>query len=473
MADLGIRHKVLDAVVSQSKEFDSELSDFEEIGTPYPRGAHLSDNEVNANENGHLQNLKDASSKDVKIPCPTTSPKLKASGVAALSSIDLTRKALQRFYEKRVQPGLARKQRCEDIAYAVTHKILRKVQTVDDRFRGNGLVPHGIPYDGLRAGDSIQFEMILNLPLGIRDTLFVKNYGKCPFVRIQPMSGELWKDCITKGGFISASKIQSLLRKYVKQAVHVIRKYISQGKIEKYPKDLKSVFVEGMNGLNLVINRDIHVQILPAFCIPDSRSDFARRDCPSSSHVLCCQKNSMDTTLSSDTTNCPDCSIQNPKDIISAWRISFFVAEKNKMRSLANGCRIQLLRILTEIRDNEEVLKKISSYHLKTILFFQCDEQPDVTEWDQRFLVDRFGDLLKRLKNCLLDGSIPHYFQRQPEFPPFNLLDGICSEELEHMAVLIEQLIQDPLPYLSSEWERKRNEFWPWEDQFDPLIVKE
>lgn len=462
MEDLPIKHKVLKAVISQSREFDSELSDFEEIGTPFPRGAHLSDNEINAAAicNGILKNEKQISKVQTTM-----------EGKEARKEEEVLSRHLATFYECRVRPGLTRKESCEDIAYAVTYKVLRKVQTVDDRFRGSNLVPHGIPYDGLKANEPIFFEMILNLSLGAKDTLYVKHDCETPFARIQPMSNVLWKDCLTKAGFISASKVQTLLRKYVKQAVHVLRKYVSQGRKEKYPQNLKSLFIEGATGVTLIINRDIRVRVLPAFCIPDSRSDFTRRDCPSSSHVVCCPKTSIPHDILSLVMESPSDFIDDTKGIDIAWRVSFYVAEKNKMRALGDGCRIQLLRILTEMRDNEEALKSLSSYHLKTLLFHECAEQPDVDEWSQGNIGIRFMDLLTRLKQCLIAKSIPHYFMRRPEFPSVNLLEGHPEETLNGMVEFVEAILKNPCEYLDLERCKNRNEFYPWEPEFDPVMT--
>ena len=445
-------------MVSHGRDFDSELSDFEEVATPYPRGSHLSDYE--------------------QSPCG--SPRLKGKRhtwkAGTLSKnmhkqSDLA-KSLENFYDRRVCPGLTRKQTCEDIAYAVTYKVLRKVQTVDDRFRGTNLVPHGITYDGLKAGKPIFFEMILTLSLDLKDTLVVLKDDDSPYVRIKPMSGETWKDCMTRNGIIVASKVQGLLRKYVKQAVHVLRKYISQGRTEKYPNSLKSLFIEGATGVYLIINRDIHVHVLPAFCIPDTRSDFKRRDCPSNSHVVCCSKTDLggSNVLSLFTDSRDNRGNDDVKGVEIAWRVSFYVAEKNKIRTLGDGCRIQLLRILTELRDNEEALSSITSYHLKTLLFYVCDEKPEAKDWDTHHMDERFLELLRKLREFILCKSMPHYFMKDSDFPSFNLCQGIPESELQSMAEFLEGMIENPLPYLSIEREKQRGDLWPWESDFDPML---
>lgn len=452
-----VKHKLLDAVVSQAKDIDSELSDFEDITTPYPRGPHLSDCEQTQNGIPRYESCH--------------SPGKKNRSCSSMTNRSALVRELEDFYERRVCTALSRKRACEDIAYAVTHKILRKVQTVDDRFRGTNLVPHGIAYDGLKAGKPIFFEMILNLSLGVKDTLVVAKDDDSTFFRIRPMSGELWKDCMTRSGFILASKVQSLLRKYVKQAVHVLRKYVSQGRTEKYPNGLKSLFIEGATGVCLIINRDIHVRVLPAFCIPDIRNDFKRRDCPSCSHVVCCSKTTTSNGIVSLFSEPQDDKgiIEDTKGLGTAWKVSFYVAEKNKMRALSDGCRIKLLRILTEIRDNEDVLNNISSYHLKTLLFHVCDEIPDAETWDQSFIDERYIDLLRKLHWFMSSKSMPHYFMKGSEYPSFNLFEDIPETLLESMAEFIKKMISNPLEILSSDRERQRGDLWPWDPNFDPM----
>lgn len=451
------KHKLLSTVASYSKDIDSELSDFEDVITPFPRGCHLSDNEQSPNASSRFANNQFSSGTK------------EGHRRSMAEQRELVRE-LEGFYERRVCPSLARKRACEDIAYAVAYKVLRKVQTVDDRFRGTNLIPHGITYDGLKAGKPIYFEMMLNLSLGFRDTLVVVKEDASPYVRIKPLSGDVWKDCMSNSGVILASKVQSLLRKYVKQAIHVLRKYVSQGRTEKYPNALKSLFIEGATGVCLIVNRDIHVRVLPAFCIPDIRSDFKRRDCPSCSHVVCSSKTGLDEDITSILMGPSDNrGVNDAKNAAVAWKVSFYVAEKNKIRALGEGCRIKLLRILTEVKDDEEALDGISSYHLKTLLFYVCDESPDAEEWDEGVIDERHVDLLRKLHHFMVNKSMPHYFMKDSEFPSFNLLEDISETTLHSMIEFVESMISNPLLPLSAQRDILRDDLWPWDPDFDPM----
>eukprot|EP00794_Sanderia_malayensis_P003739 gene3739-4261_t len=459
-------NKFLEPLMSRGSDIDSELSDFEDVITPRPQGSYLSDNESREGRNRHEEMMNNNKDREQAKNYQTN---VNNGGRSENKSLF---EDLEEFFENRVRTSVARKEACEDIGYAVTYKVLRKVQTVDDRFRANSLVPHGIPYDGLRNGEPILLEMILNLPLGLQNTLYVKKDDAevGPFVRVQPMSTELWSDCVTNNGFISASKVQLLLRKYVKQAVHVLRKYMSQGRKEKYPQHLKSLFIDSALGITLVINRDVKVRVLPAFPIPDSRKDVLGMDCPSSSHVVCCPKITIQHDLLSMATESTLLPLNaNEKRISTAWRISFYFAEKNKLRTIGQGCRMKILRILTEIRDNESELKSLSSYHLKTILFKMSSEISDDAVWSNENIVNRFFDFLNELKSCLIARCLPHFFLREPEFAAVNLLEGMEDKTLDDMVKLLENIIQDPTGYLSAERRKEREELWPWEDDFIPI----
>ncbi|KAJ7369963.1 hypothetical protein OS493_035134 [Desmophyllum pertusum] len=95
------------------------------------------------------------------------------------------------------------------------------------------------------------------------------------------------------------------------------------------------------------------------------------------------------------------------------WRFSFSAAEKNLFlhggQGEASSCQKQVLRILKALRD-ELNLEPLKSYHLKTMLFYECEANPHPSQWLSTCLSDRFLGLLRRLENCLLQLNCPHYF---------------------------------------------------------------
>ena len=98
------------------------------------------------------------------------------------------------------------------------------------------------------------------------------------------------------------------------------------------------------------------------------------------------------------------------------WRYSFSEAEKtlflNGGQGDASSCRKRVLRIL-KAWNKELHLHPLTSYHLKTMLFYECEANPHHTHWSVDHLGERFMGLLQRLENCLTERNCPHYFMRK------------------------------------------------------------
>ena len=68
-----------------------------------------------------------------------------------------------------------------------------------------------------------------------------------------------------------------------------------------------------------------------------------------------------------------------------------------------------MLRIMKALR-KEHNLGPLNSYHLKTVLLFECEANPNPSQWSHIKLSERFIGLLQRLENCLLQMNCPHFF---------------------------------------------------------------
>ena len=363
------------------------------------------------------------------------------------TDLDPLHVALSNFYENRVRLGLERKEICEGIAQAVSDKILRKIETADSRFRGKSVVSQGIPYDGLQAEEPIHLDMLVQLSFGKSSAVFFRKDDDDEGLHVQPESSTVWKDCLSRNGFLSADKINKTLRYYVAKAVKVLNRYIRKGAKHKLPRKLRSISMKDGVEIVLIVNKDITINLLPAFVLPDSRLDPARQDCPSSSHVVC-------RPFTYD-----------PRGKMRmVWKWCFFVAEKNRIRALGSpSCRVQLLRILTEIRDTHEGLRMLSSYNLKHVLFHETHRLNDVNVWASEHISERFKDLLQRLLTFLQNGNLPHYFMQPPDFEAVNLLEDIESSTLQEMSKAVSKIIEDPCESLSCEGNEQRQSLWPWE----------
>ena len=108
-------------------------------------------------------------------------------------------------------------------------------------------------------------------------------------------------------------------------------------------------------------------------------------------------------------------------------RYSFSEAEKklfNKGGHHENSsCRKQVLRILKALRKQLN-LGPLNSYHLKTVLLYECEAHPDPSQWTHEKLSERFISLLQRLENCLRQFNCPHFFIKH-----LNLFDKQFSHQ--------------------------------------------
>ena len=130
------------------------------------------------------------------------------------------------------------------------------------------------------------------------------------------------------------------------------------------------------------------------------------------------------------------------------WRYSFSAAEKKLFLQGSHGeagsCRKQVLRILKALKD-ELHLQPLKSYHLKTILFYECEANPQSQQWSSNCLGERFLGLLYRLENCLRQKSCPHYFIRD-----FNLFEPLDRQKCLELAGRVERIRSQPKQVLDS-----------------------
>lgn len=91
--------------------------------------------------------------------------------------------------------------------------------------------------------------------------------------------------------------------------------------------------------------------------------------------------------------------------------------------------KLVMKQVIQEIKDNHQepsVEKTPSSYHLKTIFLWKCEEKP-LEDWNN--LLESVVDLLSALVDHLRKGSIPQYF-----IPENNLIHNIRENVLVSVA---------------------------------------
>ena len=138
-----------------------------------------------------------------------------------------------------------------------------------------------------------------------------------------------------------------------------------------------------------------------------------------------------------------------PQDVDFMWRYSFSSAEKKLHREGSSGgqgtCRKMLLRILKSLCVDLD-MTPLTSYHMKTIVFYECEDYPYDSQWETSSqLVARFRSAMRRLLTCLSERNCPHYFIKD-----VNLFDSNSFNESRYQFLknCVENLLSDPLRYI-------------------------
>lgn len=129
------------------------------------------------------------------------------------------------------------------------------------------------------------------------------------------------------------------------------------------------------------------------------------------------------------------------------WMYSFSGAEKTLFlkggQGEASSCSKQVLRIFKALKEQLE-LHPLTSYHLKTMLFYECEENPHHSHWSFNRLGERFLGLLQRLETCLSQRHCPHYFIRE-----LNLFEMFSPQKCVELTRIIQIFQSNPERALS------------------------
>ena len=116
------------------------------------------------------------------------------------------------------------------------------------------------------------------------------------------------------------------------------------------------------------------------------------------------------------------------------WRLSYLMGERELVWSF-NDVQIQTYVILKSLRKKHlEPLAadQISSYHLKTIMFWLIEEEGN-SRWVEENLLECVNSCLERLQHSIAEGNLQHYFHRRN-----NLLRHKLGNETEKALVVNE-----------------------------------
>ena len=124
------------------------------------------------------------------------------------------------------------------------------------------------------------------------------------------------------------------------------------------------------------------------------------------------------------------------------WRMSFSLPEIKLGRSLREEQRLSYLALKALHHMELTDPKGLTSYHLKTILFWTCEKTPP-NLWTMDTLGSGFLLLLGEIIYCLGEGRISHYF-----IPEWNLIELVKKEDLGVLVNKLKAIRADPISFL-------------------------
>lgn len=124
------------------------------------------------------------------------------------------------------------------------------------------------------------------------------------------------------------------------------------------------------------------------------------------------------------------------------WRLHF-PARESKILALIEksdqGVRKKAFKILKAIVRQEEGLRGLASYHIKTVLLRSFDLDVDeVKPWQRTTTESAFVALLTDLRDCLDAERLPHFYE-----PRFNLFGNVPSRILTRWKKRVDVMVQD------------------------------
>lgn len=118
------------------------------------------------------------------------------------------------------------------------------------------------------------------------------------------------------------------------------------------------------------------------------------------------------------------------------YRLKFNANEKKKP---TGACRRRCLSLLKTLRDRHLDLpgNPVTSYHMKTLLLYECEKHPREAEWEDNCIADRINGIFMQLISCLQCRRCPHYF-----LPNMDLFKGKSPNALENAARQVWRLLR-------------------------------
>jgi len=329
---------------------------------------------------------------------------------------------LNKYYNERVHARKAataktmREQVCK-----VIQDVLKEVEVQEPRFISS-LTESNNRFEGFEVIGPTEFEVVLYLnQMGVFNFVDDGTIPGCSVLKLsdgRKRSMSLWVEFITASGYLSARKIRSRFQTLVAQACDK----------SSYRDIIK--MIPDTTEVKLRIKERYIVQITPAFKCggiwPRSGAHWPLPHIPWPNPNLVAEvKTEGFDLLSKESIYMKDKQSAAEGD---AWVINFRQAED---QLLQGGCRRKCLSTLKTLRDRHLDIagQPITSYHIKTLLLYECEKHPREAEWDETCLGDRINGILLQTISCLQNRRCPHYF-----LPNLDLFKGKSTTGMDQAA---------------------------------------
>ncbi|XP_011499382.1 PREDICTED: protein mab-21-like [Ceratosolen solmsi marchali] len=339
---------------------------------------------------------------------------------------------INKYYGEKVQVRMNQIHKTIREVCKVVQDVLKEVEIQEPRFISSLTECNG-RFEGLEVISPCEFEVVLYLnQMGVFNFVDDGTLPGCAVLKLsdgRKRSMSLWVEFITASGYLSARKIRSRFQTLVAQAC------------DKCPYRDSVKMIVDTSEVKLRIRERYVVQITPAFkCTgvwPRSAAHWPIPQIPWPYPNLVAEVK----TEGFDLLSKESIAMQGKQSAMEgdAWVLSFTEAET---RLLQGGCRRRCLSILKTLRDRHLDLpgNPVTSYHMKTLLLYECEKHPLEVEWDDSSLGDRINGIFLQLISCLQCRRCPHYF-----IPNLDLFKGKSSNGLENAAKEVWRLTRELL----------------------------
>ena len=368
---------------------------------------------------------------------------------------------LNRFYEDDVKMSREETKRNVDIVMPLVDDILTYVHQRDKRFKIQPLHV-GIYYSHLKVSraDEFDYSVVLATPSLVWCSRTPAYYGfdenkqvvrtsvplpsppvgNC-FTEMREIIAQ-WdqqrlnegQSCLTVGNDLIHIKVKRRFKQLVGEAVNrpQIRKFVDAKRLSESPAATLSISHPNIAGD--CINVDLapliegHLPFRPEFGWPRSNARW-----PSGSKI-----DQIKATGIHEVATDP-----------FYWKSSFVSCEKELLKEIDihKTCRKKTQRIMKKLKESwcpKGMKQELTSYHLKNILFWECENHPYDYDWQHDQLTTRIVSMCYLLVSYIQRGTLPLYFHTG-----VNLFASKDMEVLHQVEHKIMDFIKNPQDYLS------------------------